>query len=321
MAGELGRIPRLGFGAGDEGGDNAELLAQLEELGGGGEGGAAAGDDDDGLAELQRELAGLPGGTGGEEQGLLSALRGVQDEAASLERELMGDSAGPLRPGLAERALEEKRRAVALKREGKMAEAREALRRSKALQAEAEASEVGGGGGAGSDASDMGGSSLQDASRGAMSALEEANAVLRASVNLQSTVESEENCEDPEILESLRKLFNAADPAVATDTAPAGVDPRQLEAQAKAAKLKAVALKRSGDLDGAREALRHSKDLQAQLQGLSASGGEGGGSETQGGDPGMSAVELRRKAVELRRQGDMVGARAALRAAKAAGKA
>ena len=164
-------------------------------------------------------------------------------------------------------------------------------------------------------------SSLQDASRGAMSALEEANAVLRASVNLQSTVESEENCEDPEILESLRKLFNAADPAVATDTAPAGVDPRQLEAQVKAAKLKAVALKRSGDLDGAREALRHSKDLQAQLQGLSASGGEGGGSETQGGDPGMSAVELRRKAVELRRQGDMVGARAALRAAKAAGEA
>ena len=148
MAGELGRIPRLGFGAGDEGGDDAELLAQLEELGGGGEGGAAAGDDDDGLAELQRELAGLPGGTGGEEQGLLSALLGMQDEAASLEQELMGDSrsAGPLRPGLAERALEEKRRAVALKREGKMAEAREALRRSKALQAEAEASEVGGGG-------------------------------------------------------------------------------------------------------------------------------------------------------------------------------
>ena len=316
MAGELGRIPRLGLGAGagGEGDDDAELLAQLEELGGGG---AAAGDDDDGLAELQRELAGLPGGAGGDEQDLISALRGVQDEAAELERELVGGSAGPSRPGLAERALQEKRRAVALKREGKIAEAREALRRSKALQAEA--SEARGAGGMGAGASGMSESSLQDASRGAMSALEEANAVLRASVNLQSTVESEENCEDPEILESLRKLFNAGDPATTTDAA--GVDPRQLEALVKAAKLKAVALKRSGDLPGAREALRHSKDLQAQLQGLSASGGEDGGSDARSGGPRVSAAELRRNAVELRRQGDMVGARAALRAAKALGEA
>ena len=318
MAGELGRIPRLGLGAGagGEGDDDAELLAQLEELGGGG---AAAGDDDDGLAELQRELAGLPGGAGGDEQDLISALRGVQDEAAELERELVGCSAGPSRPGLTERALQEKRRAVALKREGKIAEAREALRRSKALQAEAEASEARGAGGMGAGASGMSESSLQDASRGAMSALEEANAVLRASVNLQSTVESEENCEDPEILESLRKLFNAGDPATTTDAT--GVDPRQLEALVKAAKLKAVALKRSGDLPGAREALRHSKDLQAQLQGLSASGGEDGGSDARSGGPRVSAAELRRNAVELRRQGDMVGARAALRAAKALGEA
>ena len=316
MAGVLGRIPRLGLGAGagEEGDDDAELLAQLEELGGGG---AAAGDDDDGLAELQRELAGLPGGTGGDEQDLMSALRGVQDEAAELERELVGGSAGPSRPGLAERALQEKRRAVALKREGKIAEAREALRRSKALQAEA--SEARGAGGMGAGASGMSESSLQDASRGAMSALEEANAVLRASVNLQSTVESEENCEDPEILESLRKLFNAGDPATTTDAA--GVDPRQLEALVKAAKLKAVALKRSGDLPGAREALRHSKDLQAQLQGLSASGGDDGCSDARSGGPRVSAAELRRNAVELRRQGDMVGARAALRAAKALGEA
>ena len=316
MAGELGRIPRLGLGAGagEEGDDDAELLAQLEELGGGG---AAAGDDDDGLAELQRELAGLPGGAGGDEQDLISALRGVQDEAAELERELVGGSAGPSRPSLTERALQEKRRAVALKREGKIAEAREALRRSKALQAEA--SEARGAGGMGAGASGMSESSLQDASRGAMSALEEANAVLRASVNLQSTVESEENCEDPEILESLRKLFNAGDPATTTDAA--GVDPRQLEALVKAAKLKAVALKRSGDLPGAREALRHSKDLQAQLQGLSASGGEDGGSDARSGGPRVSAAELRRNAVELRRQGDMVGARAALRAAKALGEA
>ena len=316
MAGELGRIPRLGLGAGagEEGDDDAELLAQLEELGGGG---AAAGDDDDGLAELQRELAGLPGGAGGDEQDLMSALRGVQDEAAELERELVGGSAGPSRPGLAERALQEKRRAVALKREGKIAEAREALRRSKALQAEA--SEARGAGGMGAGASGMSESSLQDASRGAMSALEEANAVLRASVNLQSTVESEENCEDPEILESLRKLFNAGDPATTTDAA--GVDPRQLEALVKAAKLKAVALKRSGDLPGAREALRHSKDLQAQLQGLSASGGDDGCSDARSGGPRVSAAELRRNAVELRRQGDMVGARAALRAAKALGEA
>ena len=316
MAGELGRIPRLGLGAGagGEGDDDAELLAQLEELGGGG---AAAGDDDDGLAELQRELAGLPGGAGGDEQDLISALRGVQDEAAELERELVGGSAGPSRPSLTERALQEKRRAVALKREGKIAEAREALRRSKALQAEA--SEARGAGGMGAGASGMSESSLQDASRGAMSALEEANAVLRASVNLQSTVESEENCEDPEILESLRKLFNAGDPATTTDAA--GVDPRQLEALVKAAKLKAVALKRSGDLPGAREALRHSKDLQAQLQGLSASGGEDGGSDARSGGPRVSAAELRRNAVELRRQGDMVGARAALRAAKALGEA
>ena len=316
MAGELGRIPRLGLGAGagEEGDDDAELLAQLEELGGGG---AAAGDDDDGLAELQRELAGLPGGAGGDEQDLISALRGVQDEAAELERELVGGSAGPSRPGLAERALQEKRRAVALKREGKIAEAREALRRSKALQAEA--SEARGAGGMGAGASGMSESSLQDASRGAMSALEEANAVLRASVNLQSTVESEENCEDPEILESLRKLFNAGDPATTTDAA--GVDPRQLEALVKAAKLKAVALKRSGDLPGAREALRHSKDLQAQLQGLSASGGDDGCSDARSGGPRVSAAELRRNAVELRRQGDMVGARAALRAAKALGEA
>ena len=171
----------------------------------------------------------------------------------------------------------------------------------------------------GAGASGMSESSLQDASRGAMSALEEANAVLRASVNLQSTVESEENCEDPEILESLRKLFNAGDPATTTDAA--GVDPRQLEALVKAAKLKAVALKRSGDLPGAREALRHSKDLQAQLQGLSASGGEDGGSDARSGGPRVSAAELRRNAVELRRQGDMVGARAALRAAKALGEA
>ena len=223
MAGELGRIPRLGLGAGagEEGDDDAELLAQLEELGGSG---AAAGDDDDDLAELQRELAGLSGGAGGDEQDLMSALRGVQDEAAELERELVGGSAGPSRPGLAERALQEKRRAVALKREGKIAEAREALRRSKALQAEAEASEARGAGGMGAGASGMSESSLQDASRGAMSALEEANAVLRASVNLQSTVESEENCEDPEILESLRKIFNAGDPTATTDAA--GVDPR-----------------------------------------------------------------------------------------------
>ena len=316
MAGELGRIPRLGLGAGagGEGDDDAELLAQLEELGGGG---AAAGDDDDGLAELQRELAGLPGGAGGDEQDLISALRGVQDEAAELERELVGGSAGPSRPSLTERALQEKRRAVALKREGKIAEAREALRRSKALQAEA--SEARGAGGMGAGASGMSESSLQDASRGAMSALEEANAVLRASVNLQSTVESEENCEDPEILESLRKLFNAGDPATTTDAA--GVDPRQLEALVKAAKLKAVALKRSGDLPGAREALRHSKDLQAQLQGLSASGGDDGCSDARSGGPRVSAAELRRNAVELRRQGDMVGARAALRAAKALGEA
>ena len=316
MAGGLGRIPRLGLGAGagGEGDDDAELLAQLEELGGGG---AAAGDDDDGLAELQRELAGLPGGAGGDEQDLISALRGVQDEAAELERELVGCSAGPSRPGLTERALQEKRRAVALKREGKIAEAREALRRSKALQAEA--SEARGAGGMGAGASGMSESSLQDASRGAMSALEEANAVLRASVNLQSTVESEENCEDPEILESLRKLFNAGDPATTTDAA--GVDPRQLEALVKAAKLKAVALKRSGDLPGAREALRHSKDLQAQLQGLSASGGDDGCSDARSGGPRVSAAELRLNAVELRRQGDMVGARAALRAAKALGEA
>lgn len=316
MAGELGRIPRLGLGAGagEEGDDDAELLAQLEELGGGG---AAAGDDDDGLAELQRELAGLPGGAGGDEQDLMSALRGVQDEAAELERELVGGSAGPSRPGLAERALQEKRRAVALKREGKIAEAREALRRSKALQAEA--SEARGAGGMGAGASGMSESSLQDASRGAMSALEEANAVLRASVNLQSTVESEENCEDPEILESLRKIFNAGDPTATTDAA--GVDPRQLEELVKAAKLKAVALKRSGDLPGAREALRHSKDLQAQLQGLSASGGDDGCSDARSGGPRVSAAELRRNAVELRRQGDMVGARAALRAAKALGEA
>ena len=316
MAGVLGRIPRLGLGAGagEEGDDDAELLAQLEELGGGG---AAAGDDDDGLAELQRELAGLPGGTGGDEQDLMSALRGVQDEAAELERELVGGSAGPSRPGLAERALQEKRRAVALKREGKIAEAREALRRSKALQAEA--SEARGAGGMGAGASGMSESSLQDASRGAMSALEEANAVLRASVNLQSTVESEENCEDPEILESLRKIFNAGDPTATTDAA--GVDPRQLEELVKAAKLKAVALKRSGDLPGAREALRHSKDLQAQLQGLSASGGDDGCSDARSGGPRVSAAELRRNAVELRRQGDMVGARAALRAAKALGEA
>ena len=316
MAGELGRIPRLGLGAGagEEGDDDAELLAQLEELGGGG---AAAGDDDDGLAELQRELAGLPGGTGGDEQDLMSALRGVQDEAAELERELVGGSAGPSRPGLAERALQEKRRAVALKREGKIAEAREALRRSKALQAEA--SEARGAGGMGAGASGMSESSLQDASRGAMSALEEANAVLRASVNLQSTVESEENCEDPEILESLRKIFNAGDPIATTDAA--GVDPRQLEELVKAAKLKPVALKRSGDLPGAREALRHSKDLQAQLQGLSASGGDDGCSDARSGGPRVSAAELRRNAVELRRQGDMVGARAALRAAKALGEA
>ena len=316
MAGELGRIPRLGLGAGagEEGDDDAELLAQLEELGGGG---AAAGDDDDGLAELQRELAGLPGGAGGDEQDLMSALRGVQDEAAELERELVGGSAGPSRPGLAERALQEKRRAVALKREGKIAEAREALRRSKALQAEA--SEARGAGGMGAGASGMSESSLQDASRGAMSALEEANAVLRASVNLQSTVESEENCEDPEILESLRKLFNAGDPAATTDAA--GVDPRQLEELVKAAKLKAVALKSSGDLPGARVALRHSKDLQAQLQGLSASGGDDGCSDARSGGPRVSAAELRRNAVELRRQGDMVGARAALRAAKALGEA
>ena len=316
MAGELGRIPRLGLGAGagEEGDDDAELLAQLEELGGGG---AAAGDDDDGLAELQRELAGLPGGAGGDEQDLMSALRGVQDEAAELERELVGGSAGPSRPGLAERALQEKRRAVALKREGKIAEAREALRRSKALQAEA--SEARGAGGMGAGASGMSESSLQDASRGAMSALEEANAVLRASVNLQSTVESEENCEDPEILESLRKIFNAGDPTATTDAA--GGDPRQLEELVKAAKLKAVALKRSGDLPGAREALRHSKDLQAQLQGLSASGGDDGCSDARSGGPRVSAAELRRNAVELRRQGDMVGARAALRAAKALGEA
>ena len=316
MAGELGRIPRLGLGAGagEEGDDDAELLAQLEELGGGE---AAAGDDDDGLAELQRELAGLPGGAGGDEQDLMSALRGVQDEAAELERELVGGSAGPSRPGLAERALQEKRRAVALKREGKIAEAREALRRSKALQAEA--SEARGAGGMGAGASGMSESSLQDASRGAMSALEEANAVLRASVNLQSTVESEENCEDPEILESLRKIFNAGDPTATTDAA--GVDPRQLEELVKAAKLKAVALKRSGDLPGAREALRHSKDLQAQLQGLSASGGDDGCSDARSGGPRVSAAELRRNAVELRRQGDMVGARAALRAAKALGEA
>ena len=316
MAGVLGRIPRLGLGAGagEEGDDDAELLAQLEELGGGG---AAAGDDDDGLAELQRELAGLPGGAGGDEQDLMSALRGVQDEAAELERELVGGSAGPSRPGLAERALQEKRRAVALKREGKIAEAREALRRSKALQAEA--SEARGAGGMGAGASGMSESSLQDASRGAMSALEEANAVLRASVNLQSTVESEENCEDPEILESLRKIFNAGDPTATTDAA--GVDPRQLEELVKAAKLKAVALKRSGDLPGAREALRHSKDLQAQLQGLSASGGDDGCSDARSGGPRVSAAELRRNAVELRRQGDMVGARAALRAAKALGEA
>ena len=316
MAGELGRIPRLGLGAGagEEGDDDAELLAQLEELGGGE---AAAGDDDDGLAELQRELAGLPGGAGGDEQDLMSALRGVQDEAAELERELVGGSAGPSRPGLAERALQEKRRAVALKREGKIAEAREALRRSKALQAEA--SKARGAGGMGAGASGMSESSLQDASRGAMSALEEANAVLRASVNLQSTVESEENCEDPEILESLRKIFNAGDPTATTDAA--GVDPRQLEELVKAAKLKAVALKRSGDLPGAREALRHSKDLQAQLQGLSASGGDDGCSDARSGGPRVSAAELRRNAVELRRQGDMVGARAALRAAKALGEA
>ena len=310
MADALGGIPRLGFAADRAGGDDAELLAQLQEL----EDGEGGGGDDDEEAELQRALAGLSGG--GEELGLMSALRGMDDEAAALERELAGATSGPVRPGLAERAVQEKRRAVALKREGKIAEAREALRRSKVLQAEADACGHEGDAMAGFSGAD--GPSLLDASQGAQAALDEANAVLRASVNVQSAVESEENECDPELLDDLRKLFNASDPAAGGEAAPPAVDPKQLEAQVKAAKLKAVALKRAGDLAGAREALRHSKELQATLLQKLGDGGqeEGAGAGTGPGGSAPSASELKRKAVELRRQGDLPGARAALRAAK-----
>lgn len=313
MADALGSIPRLGFAADRGEGDDAELLAQLQDLGD--EDGGSGGGDEDDLAEIQRALAGLSS-SGGEELGLMSALRGMDDEAAALERELAGAASGPVRPGLAERAAQEKRRAVALKREGKIAEAREALRRSKVLQAEADA--CGNGGDAMAGISGADGPSLLNASQGAKAALDEANAVLRASVNVQSAVESEENVCDPELLDDLRKLFNASDPAAGDEAAPPPEDPKQLEAQVKAAKLKAVALKRAGDLAGAREALRHSKELQATLLQKFGDGGqeEGAGGGTGPGGSAPSASELKRKAVELRRQGDMEGARAALRAAK-----
>ena len=103
---------------------------------------------------------------------------------------------------------------MALKRVGKITEAREALLQSKALQAEAEAKASESGKGGRAHTSEGGGTSLQDASRDAMNALEEDNVVLRASVNVQRVVESEENECDPELLDDLRIFFNANDPSV-----------------------------------------------------------------------------------------------------------
>lgn len=194
---------------------------------------------------------------------MAAALRAMgfeEDEASGLDaraskpQSRVNKTAATTGPNFKEQILARKRKALALKREGKIAEARAELGEAKKLEQQ-----------------------LENAGR----------------VNSPSTVaqapepafdgkieENEENVEvtdhdmrDPEMMAALRAMgFGDDEPTPSHEavTKPDPVEEASLKQQILGIKRQALSLKREGRIDEAREALRRAKVLEQQLQDLQA---------------------------------------------------
>lgn len=161
----------------------------------------------------------------------------------------------------------------------------------------------------------------------------EDEAALRRDLDAMGDEEDEADALMREILAEERAERDAVAASVAASIA---ADAEALRAECHAMKLEAVRLKRAGDMDGAREALRRAKALAARAEAAEA---EAARAADRGESPGaaggalgaslgasslgasLAALEEAVKAAKLdaiakKRSGDMAGARACLRRSK-----
>ncbi len=152
----------------------------------------------------------------------------------------------------------------------------------------------------------------------------EDEAALRRDLDAMGDEEDEADVLMREILAEERAERDAVAASVAASIA---ADAEALRAECHAVKLEAVRLKRAGDMDGAREALRRAKALAARAEAAEA---EAARAADRGESPGaaggafgasLAALEEAVKAAKLdaiakKRSGDMAGARASLRRSK-----
>ena len=161
----------------------------------------------------------------------------------------------------------------------------------------------------------------------------EDEAALRRDLDAMGDEEDEADVLMREILAEERAERDAVAASVAASIA---ADAEALRAECHAMKLEAVRLKRAGDMDGAREALRRAKALAARAEAAEA---EAARAADRGESPGaagaplgaslgasslgasLAALEEAVKAAKLdaiakKRSGDMAGARASLRRSK-----
>ena len=159
----------------------------------------------------------------------------------------------------------------------------------------------------------------------------EDEAALRRDLDAMGDEEDEADVLMREILAEERAERDAVAASVAASIA---ADAEALRAECHAVKLEAVRLKRAGDMDGAREALRRAKALAARAEAAEAEasraadrgeslGAAGAPPASLGASLGASlaALEEAVKAAKLdaiakKRSGDMAGARASLRRSK-----
>ena len=203
---------------------------------------------------------------------MAAALRamGWEEEAAGLERTSKSQSkvtktTQPTGPTLKEQVLARKKKALALKREGKIAEARAELAEAKKLEQQVE---------------NLGSATTVPAIAKAPVQVPEP----AFDVGDDHIEESEEKVEvtdedmrDPEMMAALRAMGFGADESIPSHEAVTPVrkpNPVEEEASLKqeilGIKRQALALKREGRIDEARDALRRSKVLEQQLQDLQA---------------------------------------------------
>lgn len=198
---------------------------------------------------------------------MAAALRamGWEEEASGLERASKPRSkvtkpTEATAPNLKEQILARKRKALALKREGKIAEAKAELAEAKKLEQQLE--------NVGSVISPP--TVVQAPVQTPEPAFDVGDGKIENEENVEVT---DQDMRDPEMMAALRAMGFGDDeptPSLEARKKPNPVEEASLKQQILGIKRQALALKREGRIDEAREALRGAKVLEQQLQDLQA---------------------------------------------------